>query len=146
MRKLTIGKLASAAEVGIDTVRFYERAGLLKRPQRTPAGYRLYAAADAARLRFIRRAKTLGFSLEEIAELLHLNDGGGRRGSVRAVAERRLKEIEQKLAELRRMRDTLRRLVHECHGDGTLAGCPIIEAVLPPNNDASAGEHNRRTA
>jgi len=146
MRKLTIGKLASAAEVGIDTVRFYERAGLLKRPQRTPAGYRLYAAADAARLRFIRRAKALGFSLEEIAELLRLNDGGGRRGAVRAVAERRLKEIEQKLAELSRMRDTLRRLVHECHGDGALAGCPIIEAVLPSNNAASAGEQNRRTA
>src|SRR5438477_12066347 len=124
MNKITIGKLAVAAEVGIDTVRFYERAGLLNKPQRTPAGYRLYAESDLARLRFIRRAKMLGFSLEEIAELLHLNDGGGRRSAVRAVAEQRLEEIEQKLSELGRMRDTLRQLVQRCHGDGSIAGCP----------------------
>jgi MerR family copper efflux transcriptional regulator len=146
MRRLTIGKLAAAADVGIDTVRFYERAGLLRRPQRTPAGYRLYVEADAARVRFIRRAKALGFSLEEIAELLRLNDGGGRRSAVRALAEQRLKEIEQKLTELSGMRDTLRRLVHECHGDGTLAGCPIIEAVLPANHEARPTLRKRRTA
>jgi MerR family copper efflux transcriptional regulator len=146
MQKLTIGKLASAAKVGVDTVRFYERAGLLKRPQRTPAGYRVYAEVDAARLRFIRRAKALGFSLEEIAELLQLNDGGGRRSAVRAVAERRLTEIEQKLAELGRMRETLRGLVHQCHGDGALAGCPIIEAVLPVHTNAAPGGHTKRTA
>jgi Hg(II)-responsive transcriptional regulator len=130
MGPLTIGRLASAAGVRIDTVRFYERAGLLKKPQRTAAGYRLYAQADAARLRFIRRAKALGFSLDEITELLRLNDGGGRRGAVRALAERRLAEIEQKLVELSRLRQTLRHLVDRCHGDGTLSGCPIIAAVL----------------
>lgn len=146
MGKLTIGKLANAAEVGIDTVRFYERAGLLKRPQRTPAGYRLYAESDTARLRFIRRAKALGFSLEEIAELLRLNDGGGRRSAVRALAEQRLKEIEQKLSELARMRDTLRRLVNKCHGDGSIAGCPIIEAVLPTQTEAEPGRRVRRSA
>jgi len=110
MDPLTIGRLAAAAGVRIDTVRFYERAGLLKKPQRTAAGYRLYAEADAGRLRFIRRAKALGFSLHEITELLRLNDGGGRRGAVRALAERRLAEIEQKLVELSRMRQTLRHL------------------------------------
>ena len=106
MGTMTIGKLARAAEVGIDTVRFYERAGLL----------------------------------------LRLNDGGGRRGAVRAVAERRLAEIEQKLAELARMRATLRRLVHECRGDGALAGCPIIEAVLPANGNSAGGDRKTRTA
>jgi Hg(II)-responsive transcriptional regulator len=131
MDPLTTGRLAAAAGVRIDTVRFYERAGLLKKPQRTAAGYRLYVEADAARLRFIRRAKALGFSLDEITELLRLNDGGGRRGAVRALAERRLAEIEQKLVELSRMRETLRQLVHQCHGNGTLSGCPIIAAVLP---------------
>jgi Hg(II)-responsive transcriptional regulator len=146
MGKLTIGKLASAAEVGIDTVRFYERSGLLKRPQRTPAGYRLYAESDAARLRFIRRAKALGFTLEEIAELLRLNDGGGRRSAVRAVAEQRLREIEQKLSELGRMRDMLRHLVSECHGDGSIAGCPIIDAVLPTQTKAEPGRRVRRSA
>jgi len=146
MGALTIGKLADAAEVGIDTVRFYERAGLLRKPQRTAAGYRLYAESDAARLRFIRRAKTLGFSLDEIGELLRLNDGGGRRGAVRALAEQRLSEIEQKLTELSRMRDTLRHLVHQCHGDGPLAGCPIIEAVLPVETNAATAQRVRRAA
>ena len=146
MGTLTIGRLAHAAGVGIDTVRFYERAGLLKKPQRTAAGYRLYAESDAARLRFIRRAKALGFSLEEIAELLCLNDGGGRRGAVRALAEQRLSEIEQKLTELNRMRETLRDLVHQCHGDGPLAGCPIIEAVLPAGAGSATARRIRRTA
>ena len=130
MQMLTIGKLAAAAGVGVDTVRFYERAGLLKKPVRTPSGYRMYAASDSARLRFVRRAKALGFSLEEVGELLRLNDGRGTRLSVRTLTERRLAQIEQRLAELQRMRKTLRHLLHDCHGDGPLAGCPIIEAVL----------------
>ena len=146
MGTLTIGRLASAVEVGIDTVRFYERAGLLKKPPRTAAGYRLYAESDVARLRFIRRAKALGFSLEEIAELLRLNDGRGRRGTVRALAERRVAEIEEKLSALTRMRDTLRHLVHQCHGDGPLAGCPIIEAVLPADAETAASRRLRRSA
>ena len=130
MQTLTIGKLAAAAGVGVDTVRFYERAGLLKKPARTPSGYRMYAASDSARLRFVRRAKGLSFSLEEVGELLRLNDGRGTRASVRALTERRLAQIEQRVAELNRMRKTLRGLLHDCHGDGPLAGCPIIEAVL----------------
>jgi MerR family transcriptional regulator, copper efflux regulator len=146
MGTLTIGKLANAAGVGVDTVRFYERAGLLKKPQRTAAGYRLYAESEAGRLRFIRRAKALGFSLEEVTELLRLNDGGGRRGAVRALAEQRLSEIEQKLRELSRMRETLRHLVHQCHGDGPLAGCPIIEAVLPAGASSPTARRIRRTA
>jgi Hg(II)-responsive transcriptional regulator len=133
---LTIGKLATAAEVSVDTVRFYERAGLLKQPSRTASGYRLYDAGDATRLRFIRRAKALGFSLEEIGELLQLNDGGGRRAAVRSLAERRLAEVEQKLAELGRIRDTLRGLVQRCHGDGSLQGCPIIQAVVSARQPA----------
>jgi Hg(II)-responsive transcriptional regulator len=146
MDTLTIGKLATAAEVGIDTVRFYERAGLMKKPRRTAAGYRLYAESDAARLRFIRRAKTLGFSLDEIAELLRLNDGGGRRSAVRSLAELRLGEIEQKLKELGLIRDRLRRLVHQCHGDGPLTGCPIIEAVLAEEKNAAFARRVRRSA
>ena len=146
MSTLTIGKLASAAEVGVDTVRFYERAGLLKKPPRTASGYRLYDAADVARLRFIRRAKALGFSLDEIVELLKLNDGGGRRSAVRVVAQRRLAEIEQKLVDFSRMRDTLRRLVHKCHGEGSLEGCPIIETVVGATAASSVGARHRRTA
>ena len=127
-------------------MRFYERAGLLNEPRRTASGYRLYAASDVGRLRFIRRAKTLGFSLDEIAELLRLNDGGGRRGAVRALASRRLAEIEQKLTELSRMRDTLRHVVVQCRGDGPLAGCPIIDAVLEGATNQQADRRIRRSA
>lgn len=139
---LTIGKVAAQAGVGIDTVRFYERGGLLKRPRRTPAGYRLYDNDDVVRLRFIRRAKALGFSLEEIAELLVLNDGGGRRHSVREIAERRLAELAQRIEELKRVQRTLSHLVDECRrGDGPLAGCPIIQAML---GEAPAPQSRRR--
>lgn len=138
----TIGKVAAQAGVGIDTVRFYERGGLLKRPRRTASGYRLYDSDDVARLRFIRRAKALGFSLDEIAELLALNDGGGQRHSVREIAERRLAELAQRIEELERVRRTLSHLVHECRsGDGPLAGCPIIQAML---SEASAPQLRRR--
>jgi hypothetical protein len=76
----------------------------------------------------------------------HLRDGGGRRGAVRALAEQRLSEIEQKLTELSRMRNTLRHLIHQCHGDGPLAGCPIIEAVLPVETTAATPQRVRRSA
>jgi MerR family copper efflux transcriptional regulator len=129
MDRITIGALAKSAGVGIDTVRFYERAGLLPRPARTAAGYRLYAPADVARVRFIRRAKDLGFTLEEIAELLVLARGGSR-ARVRALAAARLTAIESRIADLVAMRDALRGLTRRCHGDGTVEGCPIIDAVL----------------
>ena len=86
---MTIGKLAQAAGVGIDTVRFYERSGLLGQPLRSLSGYRLYAPSEIDRLRFIRRAKALGFTLEQIAELLSLSHGGDR-ADVKALASGRL--------------------------------------------------------
>lgn len=146
MSTLTIGKLARSAAVGVDTVRFYERAGLLKKPARSASGYRLYDEADAARLRFIRRAKALGFSLDEIVELLKLNDGGGRRSAVRALAEKRLAEIEHKLSDFGRMRDTLRGLALRCHGEGPLEGCPIIETVIAGEAASPMKVRRRRTA
>ena len=130
MHGLTIGKLAREAGVGIDTVRFYERAGLLPKAQRTASGYRLYASSDADRLRFIRRAKALGFSLEEIAELLQLNSGKGTRANVRKLAERRHKDLTRKIDEMTAIRDALARLIARCSGTGPIAGCPIIEGVL----------------
>lgn len=129
-RILTIGRLAQRAGVGIDTVRFYERAGLLPQPPRTAAGYRMYADADVDRLRFIRRAKTLGFTLEEIADLLVLSTGNGSRADVKAIADRRLGDLTRKINELTAVRDTLARYTHRCSGHGPVAGCPIIEAVL----------------
>lgn len=127
---LTIGRLAKRAGVGIDTVRFYERAGLLPPAARTPSGYRSYSSADVDRMRFIRRAKGLGFTLDEIGELLTLSSGKGSRAQVKAIASRRLLDLERKLKELTVVRDTLAHYAGRCSGHGPLAGCPIIEAVL----------------
>ena len=138
-KRLTIGRLARAADVGVDTVRFYERAGLMPAATRTASGYRSYAPADVERLRFIRRAKALGFSLDEIRELLRLSEGKGGRAGVKALAERRLRDLERKIRELTVFRDTLTRYAKQCSGNGPVQGCPIIGAVLAnpaPKDDA----------
>jgi Hg(II)-responsive transcriptional regulator len=130
MRNLTIGKVAKAAGVGVDTVRFYEREGLLAPARRAASGYRVYASDDIDRLRFIRRAKTLGFSLQEIAELLQLATVSGKRADIKQLAQRRLVDLERKLSELTSIRDALASLVKRCSGQGPVKGCPIIEGVL----------------
>lgn len=130
MPSLRIRQLADRAGVGIDTVRYYERAGLIAPPPREPSGYRAYPTATVERLRFIRRAKALGFSLEEIADLLRLSDGrhqGIEAGDVRGLAQERLQAIDQKLAELQRVRDGLAQLIDACPGEGQC--CPILSAL-----------------
>jgi len=126
---LTIGRLARQAEVGIDTVRFYERRGLRPEPARTAAGYRLYAQGTVARIRFIRRAKALGFSLDEIGTLLELHDRGGQKSAVKKLTRRKLEQIDAKLEDLKRIRSVLDQLESECTGTGDISGCPIIEAL-----------------
>lgn len=132
---MKIGELARRAGVPIDTVRYYERQGLLPEPERRPSGYRSYRPDDVLRLHFIRRAKSLGFTLKEIAELLELS---GRReddmGSLKAAAQHRLADVEAKLAELARIRDGLQTLVDACPGHGALQTCPILHALdeAPP--------------
>ena len=98
MESMTIGKLAAAADVGVDTVRFYERLGLLRQAPRSLSGYRHFTAEDVERLQFIPRAKTIGFSLEEIADLLRLIHGKGSRAEILELACLRLQEIERELA------------------------------------------------
>jgi DNA-binding transcriptional MerR regulator len=127
---MKIGELAQRVGVGIDTVRYYERQGLLPVPERVASGYRRYDEVDVARLRFVRRAKALGFTLLEIRELLALS---GRReedmGSLKAAAIEKLSDVEVKLAELTRIRDGLRALVASCPGHGALEECPILNAL-----------------
>lgn len=135
----TIGRLAKAAEVNIDTVRFYERQGLLQVAPRSGGGYRLYQAADLQRLRFIRRAKTLGFSLEDIAELLRLTEDGHDRARVKAIAQKRVADLAQRIAELERMRGILAHHAGHCSGRGAVKGCPIIGALLDESPDGIAG-------
>ena len=127
---MKIGELARQADVAIDTVRYYERQGLLPAPERTQSGYRSYAADDVARLRFIRRAKTLGFTLAEIRELLELSHRrGDDMAGMKAAAEQKLVDVEEKLAELQRIRGGLKALVASCPGHGALAQCPILNAL-----------------
>jgi MerR family copper efflux transcriptional regulator len=131
---LTIGRIAQSAGVAIDTIRFYEREGLLPEPRRRPSGYREYDQATVSRLRFIRRAKDLGFTLDEIRELLALS--ADRHGGVEGVRERaaaRLLAIDERIAELQRVRSGLSELVEACPGHGAPEDCPILKALAEPS-------------
>ncbi|MDZ7829019.1 MAG: MerR family DNA-binding protein [Halofilum sp. (in: g-proteobacteria)] len=129
MSTLSIGRLAKSTGVGVETIRFYEREGLLEAPARTASGYRQYTPDAVSRLGFIRRAKQLGFSLGEIRELLSLAGAEGDRAQVKALTEHKLAEIERRIEELHRMRAALAELNRQCSGRGPVAGCPIIEAL-----------------
>jgi MerR family copper efflux transcriptional regulator len=133
----TIGRLADAAGVGIDTVRFYERRGLLPTPKRTASGYRLYDAESINRIRFVRRAKDLGFTLDEIQNLLKLQDNAGPKSEVKAITKLKLEQIEAKITGLTRMRSVLESLSAECSGKGSVSGCPIIEAMTSTDGEQS---------
>ena len=130
MNELTIGRVARGAGIAIDTVRYYERQGLLEKPERTSSGYRQYPASAVARLRFIRQAKELGFSLREIRELLALRvDARKTCGDVKKRALRKIADVEHRIAQLERMRRALARLASQCSGAGPTSRCPILEAL-----------------
>lgn len=136
MEQISIGRLAQRAGVGIDTIRYYEREGLLPEPPRLASGYRRYAPDALLRLRFIRRAKALGFTLPEVAELLGLSQ---RRGSdargVKAAASAKLSRVEQQIRDLQRMRRGLKQLIDACPGHVELAACPILKALSQGERD-----------
>jgi MerR family mercuric resistance operon transcriptional regulator len=120
---LSIGKLAAAAGVGVETIRFYQRKGLLAEPTRE-TGVRRYGTEDLRRLRFIRQAQAAGFALAEIKELLEL-DANNDRARARELANERLAALDAKIEELRKARDALKRLANEC-GSGAPGPCPIL--------------------
>lgn len=124
-KDLTIGKLANAGGVGVETVRFYQRQGLLRTPAKS-RGYRYYTEEDARRLRFIRQAKTAGFTLAEIGELLEL-DATDDRARAYALASARIDALNARIAELQSARAALERLAGEC-GSGAGGLCPILTA------------------
>lgn len=127
---LTIGRLAKAAGVGIPTVRFYERRGLLPRPQRRASGYRSFEPDAIQRIRFIRHAQELGFSLKEVEDLLDLRMDPRRScADVRQQAMKKIADIDAKVAGLARMRKVLDRLIETCPGDAPTTDCPILEAL-----------------
>ena len=133
---LTIGALAQAAGIGIGTIRFYERKGLLPEPPRTPSGYRQYPGDTVDRVKFIRRAKGLGFALREISELLDLRvDEVAACGPVEVQTRGKLEQVNGKIEELRRMETALQRLVEACEAREPTGACPILaelgHEVLP---------------
>lgn len=130
MKALTIGQIARRAGVGIETVRFYERQGLLDEPPRGDSGYRQYEEAVIDQLRFIRRAKELGFTLKEIKELLDLRvDSATPCGEVKKRAEAKIVDIESKIRTLQRMKRSLVKLTKACSGEGRTAECSILDAL-----------------
>ena len=128
--QMTIGKLATAAGVRIDTVRYYERRGLLPEPPRSASGYRRYGDEALRRLRFIRRAQALGFSLAEIGELLALRAAEGQHAEVRAAARERLADVERRVRELQALKRSLSALIRDCaDADARGEACPILGAL-----------------
>jgi Hg(II)-responsive transcriptional regulator len=129
MKPMTIGSLARSAGVGVQTVRFYERKGLLPKPARTASGYREFLPEDARRIRFIRRAQELGFTLKEVQELLELNSRPKATCSdIRRRAEGKIGDIEKRLHDLRRMRKTLKQLASACGVSGrAVSECRILD-------------------
>ncbi|OGA25759.1 MAG: hypothetical protein A3I02_15905 [Betaproteobacteria bacterium RIFCSPLOWO2_02_FULL_67_26] len=124
----TIGDVANAAGVGVETVRYYERRGLVPQPGRGLGSIRRYGSDHVSRIRFIKRAQALGFSLEEVETLLALEDGTDRR-SIRRIAAARLEETKRRIADLRRIEHVLAHLLHECEAHGKSPACPIIAAI-----------------
>lgn len=136
---MTIGEVAKAAEVGTETLRFYEREGLIVAPPRRHSGYRQYPPDTVRRVRFIRRAKDLGFTLREIRELLDLRvDPKTTCAEVRAVARAKLVDVDAKLAELQQIRGVLEMLAKRCRGEGPTSDCPILD-LLEERGDSDAG-------
>ena len=127
---ITIAAAAKRARVGVETVRFYEKEGLLDPPARNAAGYRQYTAEDVRRLSFVRRAKELGFTLREIKELIALTQSRqATAGEAKSLALAKLTELRERIRDLRRIERALSQLTHECSGTGPASGCPILNAM-----------------
>lgn len=135
---LAIGELARRTSTKVETIRYYERIGLLSAPARTAGNYRAYSADDLGRLSFIRRSRDLGFSLDQVRTLLDLSDQRGRScEAVDVLAREHRDEIDRKIADLRALRRELDSMIDQCR-HGTVADCHIIEALSPAPDSGSA--------
>lgn len=141
----TISKLANAANVGVETVRYYERRGLLEKVQGTTGFFREYSPSDVRRLQFIKRAQDLGFTLDDIAELMSLS-GEHDKKRLREVTKRRLAEIRKRVGQLNAMATALEDLVACCERTGPADGCPIIAALTDEPLPAPVIRHTREAA
>ncbi|HKU00362.1 MAG TPA: Hg(II)-responsive transcriptional regulator [Paraburkholderia sp.] len=140
--RLTIGAFAKAAGVNVETIRFYQRKGLLLEPERPYGSIRRYGRADVTRVRFVKSAQRLGFSLDEIADLLKLEDGTHCDEASR-LAEHKLRDIQEKLADLGRMESVLTQLVSACHLRRGNVSCPLIASLQQGEDPCDAGVGQR---
>ncbi len=130
MGRLTRGELAKRCEVNFETVRYYEQQGLIPEPERTVSNYRVYEEDAVRRVRFIKRAQQLGFTLKEVKELLSLRASAGTRcADVYERAETKIRDIDEKIRTLRDIRRALSKLLAECAGRGAISECPILDAL-----------------
>jgi DNA-binding transcriptional MerR regulator len=137
MASMKIGEVARLSGTGIETIRYYEREGLLAEPVRRPSGYRQYDGSVVARLQFIRRAKELGFTLAEIRDLLALRfDAHTRCEHVRQRAEQKILDIEDKIRSLQSMKRSLKQVVSDCRSRDTLEVCPLWEGLAAPQENS----------
>jgi len=125
---LTIGQLAKQVDVNVETVRYYQRIGLIEQPATPVRGYRKYSYKTAENITFIKRAQKLGFSLQEIADLLKISDG--HCDDVRRRAENKRNKILAQIQDLQKLSDTLKQLICECNAGNNKNGCPIVETLL----------------
>ncbi len=125
---MTIGRLARAAGVNVETIRYYQRVGLIEEPPRPVSGYRRYPPETVGRIRFIKRAQELGFRLREIRELLDL--GEGHCADVKARAQAKREHVARQIADLQALQATLDTLIQACEQDDRATGCPIVESLL----------------
>jgi MerR family mercuric resistance operon transcriptional regulator len=136
----TIGELAALSGVRVETIRYFERIGLLSRPQRTAGGHRLFSASDLARLNFVRRAREMGFSQAEVRALMSLSSGEMVAcGEVKAMAEHHLAMIRQRIRDLGELEKSLSSTVAQCAG-GRMAKCPVIESIATAAPKKASGE------
>ncbi len=135
LQSLTIGKLAKRAEVSIDSIRFYERRGLLSEPMRTESNYRVYPVETVDQLRFIKKAQTLGFTLNEVKAFLALQqDPNASKAEVKEKTEEKIKIIRTKIQDLTRILKVLEQMDAACDGLGSIKDCPILEALAADDN------------
>ena len=136
MNGLTIGRLAKQVSIGIETIRFYERQGLIEPPPRTDSNYRVYPEEEVNRLRFIKRAKNLGFTLSEIKELLFIrHDPHATKADIKNRTLNKIEDVKQKISDLTRIKMSLEHLASSCDGHGPLEECPILEALDSDNTE-----------
>jgi MerR family mercuric resistance operon transcriptional regulator len=130
MQKYTIGQLAKAANVNLETIRYYERRGLVPEPPRNSSGHRQYSDDAVVRTKFIKRTQVLGFTLREISEILSLKmEPGTTCRDIKSRVEAKIEDVEQKIADLKHIRKALLRMVSKCTGKGPIGECPILEAL-----------------